>query len=53
MSDAKATAALERAAAACPALAPALQSMAGLHAKKLWHQLTDAIEAALACPEFR
>ena len=29
------------------------QGLISLHAKKLGHQLTDAIEAALACPEFR
>jgi hypothetical protein len=53
MSDAKASAALDRAAAACPSLAPALQAMARLHSQRLWHQLTDAVEAALATPEFR
>lgn len=53
MSDAKAAAALERAAAACPSAAPALAHMRELHAARLWHQLTDAVEAALAAPEFR
>lgn len=53
MSDAKATAALERASTACPAAVPALTHMKELHGARLWHQLTDAVEAALAAPEFR
>ena len=53
MSDTKAAAALERAAAACPSAAPALAHMKDLHAARLWHQLTDAVEGALAAPEFR